>query len=235
MRRPAPGGPPQLSPAAPYGAAVTTTDPAMLAADAPVFGRRPGSFDTRTFRSFAVEVEDDTHRWDEPFTAFADTDGGALVGLLNANGELQQAQAVVRFLATNLRNDDGVAMEWVPPVLPEPDPADPEEWLRAEVPPDSPEGTEGEPLYRWHDGTLIPRSELDRRWREFDELTEGSSRRRFGFISDAMDLRYRIEALSEIAQWLAPALTARPTVLPGRSGPGPSSTARGSGARRRAS
>lgn len=203
--------------------------PAAVTPLVPTFGKHAEPFEARTFRPFTIEVEDDTHRWTEPFEAFTDVDGGALVSLLNASGELAVAQAVVRFLGTNLRDDDGVSMDWSPPALPEEDPANPDEWLRAEAP----DGEAGEPLYRWHNGALLTRAELADAWAGFDELTEGSSRRRFAVISDAMHIRYRIEALSEIAEWLAPELTARPTLLPGRSGPTRSPTGRGSGARRR--
>jgi hypothetical protein len=209
----------------------------------PIFGKHAESFEARTFRPFGLEVEDDTHRWVEHFSAFTDVDGGALVSLLNASGELAVAQAVVRFLGTNLRDDDGVSMDWSPPAVPEEDPNDPDGgWLRTE-----PEGDanatvadgelvpEGEPLYRWHDGSLMTRAELTDAWRAHDELRDGSSRRRFAVISDSMAMRYRIEALSEIAEWLAPQLVNRPTVLPGRSGPGRSPTAHGSGARRHGS
>jgi hypothetical protein len=195
----------------------------------PTFGKHAEPFEARSYRPFNIEVEDDTRRWSEPFEAFTDIDGGALVSLLNANGELAVAQAVVRFLGTNLRDDDGVSMDWVPPAVPEEDPNQPGEWLRA----DAPEGEQGEPLYRWHDGTLMTRAELTDAWRDHDELTDGSSRRRFAVISDSMHMRYRIEALSEIAEWLAPELTARPTLLPGRSGPTRSPSARGSLARQR--
>lgn len=195
----------------------------------PTFGKHAEPFEARSFRPFNIEVEDDTRRWVEHFEAFTDVDGGALVSLLNANGELAVAQAVVRFLGTNLRDDDGVSMDWVPPAVPEEDPDTPGEWLRAEAP----EGEQGEPLYRWHDGTLMTRERLTDAWREHDELADGSSRRRFAVISDSMHIRYRIEALSEIAEWLAPELTARPTLLPGRSGPTRSPTARGSLARQR--
>lgn len=205
------------------------SDPTPLA---PVFGKHAEPFEERTFRPFGIEVEDDTHRWIEHFSAFTDVDGGALVSLLNANGEMAQAQAVVRFLGTNLRDDDGVGMDWSPPAVPEEDPERPGEWLRTEP---AEEGQEGEPLYRWHDGSLMTRAELTDAWREHDELRDGSSRRRFAVISDSMHMRYRIEALSEIAEWLAPVLTGRPTVLPGRSGPGRSPTGRGSGARRHGS
>jgi hypothetical protein len=227
---------PQLSPDPLYGARVTEPTPL-----APVFGKHPEPFDARRFRPFGIEVEDDTHRWTEHFQAFTDVDGGALVSLLNANGELAVAQAVVRFLGTNLVDSDGVSMDWNPPAQPEPDPDNPDEWLRAEPTDDSTVAVEGgelipqgEPLYRWHDGSLMTSAELTAAWREFDELRDGSSRRRFAVISDSMHMRYRIEALSEIAEWLAPQLTARPTLLPGRSGPGQSPGGRGSGARRRA-
>jgi hypothetical protein len=227
---------PQLPPRPSYGAPVTQPTPL-----APVFGKHDVPFDQRTFRPFGIEVEDDTHRWVEHFSAFTDVDGGALVSLLNAAGELAVAQAVVRFLGTNLRDDDGVSMDWSPPATPETDPDDPEEWLRAEPTDDSVVAVEdgelvpqGEPLYRWHDGSLMTGAELTAAWRAYDDFADGSSRRRFAAISDSMHMRYRIEALSEIAEWLAPQLTARPTLLPGRSGPGQSPGARGSGARRRA-
>lgn len=209
------------------------TDPAPhpAVAELPVFGRFSGTLDDRQFRPFGLNVEGrrrpdgPEERWVERFEAFTEVDGGQWVAIGNARTELAQAQAVVRFLGTNLRDDDGAPLNWSPPVVPARDPDKPDDaeepWLT--------DDETGQPLYEWWDGSLYLREELP----DFDELEEGSSRRRFGYISDAMDLRYRIEALREIAGWLTENMTGFPTRQPAPSGRGPSPTARGRGGKRR--
>lgn len=211
---------------------VTDANPAPEAPAIPLFGRRTDTLETRAYRRFGLEVEGrrdpsdrQEARWSEEFDAFVDVDGGQWVAMGNARTELGLAQAVIRFLATNLRDDDGCPLEWSVPVTPAVDPEAPEDaadpWLR--------DDETGDPLYEWWDGSLYLQKELPD---AVDELSEGSSRRRFGYISDAMDLRYKMDALEEISAWLTQGATGRPTRRPAPSGRGPTPTARGSKGRR---
>jgi hypothetical protein len=85
----------------------------------PVFGRRTGSFDQRKFRRFALEIESDSERFNATFEAFVDADAGAILGLMNARTEWQQANATAVLLGTSLRDDDGVPDDWSSPTEPE--------------------------------------------------------------------------------------------------------------------
>lgn len=212
----------------------------------PIFGQHAEELEERRYRTFNLEVEGKRsprqrrdERWVETFDCFTEVDGGLWVAVGQARTDMAQAQALVSFLGANLRDDDGASMDYQwPRVAPEvEDPDDPDsDWLRAdpteeEVAAAAAEGREpeGEPLYLGWDGELYVRDELP----PLDELRDGSSRRRFAHISDSMRLRYRLEALQEIAEWLTEGITGRPTRRPAPSGHGPSRTARGSGGRRR--
>lgn len=211
------------------------TDLAPLTAPAPpLFGQHAEPLADRRYRSFRLEVEGKRvpggpeERWEEVFECFTEVDGGMWVALGQARSDMDMARAVVSFLGTNLRDDDGASMDYVTPATPElADPDDPNsDWLHDE-PRDGED--QGQPLYLGWDGELYRMAELPR----LDELADGSSRRRFAFISDAMRIRYRYEALEEISQWLTAEMTGHPTRRPVPSGRGPQRTAHGSGARRR--
>jgi hypothetical protein len=180
----------------------------------PVFGRRADAFEDRHYRRFGLEVEGkrpgdrEESRWVEEFDCFTDVDGGMWVSMGNARTPLEVAQATVRFMGTNLPDD--------------PD----SDWLRgepSEVHPD------GEPLYLGWDGVLYVKADYP----PMDDLADGSSRRRFAVISDSMHMRYRLEALQELSDWLTQAVTGRPTKRPLPSGHGPQRTGRGSSGKRR--
>lgn len=198
----------------------------------PTFGRHDDDFTARKYRAFNLEVEGKRRpgareeRWEEPFDCFTDVDGGMWVAIGQARTDMEQARAMVSFLGANLRDDDGASMDYEHPAAPAlADPDDPDSGWVYDDPRDGEE--EGEPLYPGWDGELYRRGELPK----LDELRDGSSRRRFAYISDAMHLRYKLEALAEVAQWITEAATGRPTRLPAPSGHGPQRTARGRGAR----
>jgi hypothetical protein len=208
----------------------------------PTFGKRADDFGERRYRSFNLEVEGRRtprgreERWEETFQCFMDVDGGMWVALGQARTDMETARAVVTFLGANLRDDDGASMDYVMPATPElADPDDPDsDWLRdspteEEVARAAEEGRdpEGEPLYLGWDYELYPRAELPK----LDELRDGSSRRRFAFISDSRAIRYKYEALEEVANWLTEGMTGRPTRRPVPSGHGPQRTSRGRGGR----
>jgi hypothetical protein len=201
----------------------------------PTFGVHTGTLEDRKYRSFNLEVEGKRtprarteERWTEELDCFMDIDGGLWVAVGQARTDMDMARALVQFLGANLRDDDGASMDYVEPTLPErEDPDDDEsEWLYDD-PRDGEE--EGQPLYLGWDGELYRRGELPK----LDELRDGSSRRRFAYVSDSMRIRYRFEALQEIAEWLTQHLTGRPTQRPVPSGHGPQRTGHGSTARRR--
>jgi hypothetical protein len=202
----------------------------------PTFGRHTDTAEERTYRRFGMEVEGKKRRngreerWTEEFDAFTDVDGGMWVAMGQARDEMTRARAVVSFLGANLRDDDGASMDYVFPAEPErEDPDDPDsDWVRADPTEDNPDG---EPLFIGWDGELYPHDELP----PLVELRDGSSRRRFAYISDAMHIRYKFEALEEIANWLTEGMTGRPTKQPANSGRGQQRTSRGSGGKRRAS
>lgn len=213
----------------------TDTTPLPVPA-VPTFGRHTDTLADRRYRRFNLEVEgkrtarSPEERWSEEFECFLDVDGGMWVAVGQARDDMARARAVVSFLGANLRDDDGASMDYFTPTTPErEDPDDEEsEWIYDD-PRDGEE--EGQPLYLGWDGELYRRAELPK----LDELRDGSSRRRFAFISDSMRLRYKFEAIEEIAAWLTEGMTGRPTVRPKPSGHGPQRTSRGSGAKRRAS
>jgi hypothetical protein len=193
----------------------------------PVFGRRSTPFDQRKYRRFGIEVESDTERWTEEFEAYFDPDAGAILGLLNARTEWQQANATAVLLGTSLRDDDGVPDDWASPTEPKYD--DDGEYLRLD---DDPEGAAPPPRYEWHDGELLTESELSDAIAEFDVLAEGSSRRRFGWIMQSPRHRVQLSALTDLADWIIGDAAKRPPRRPTSSARGRSQTSRTSGARR---
>jgi len=201
----------------------------------PTFGRHDEPLEARRYRTFGLEVEGrrtararKEERWTETFSAYVDVDGGLLVALGQARDQMAQARATVTFLGANLRDDDGASMDYTWPATPEQeDPDDPDsDWLRGAPTPEEPDGV---PLYLGWDGEVYPRDQLP----PLDELRDGSSRRRFAFISDSMRIRYRFEALREVSEWLTEGIAGRPTVRPASSSRGPQRTGHGSAARRR--
>lgn len=236
MYRPIPGGSRNTSAASttlPGMAQDTdTTDP--HAPSVPTFGRHDAPMEERRYRRFGLEVEGrrrpgtPEERWTEEFDCFTEVDGGSWVLIGQARSDMEMARAIVSFMGVNLRDDDGAPMDYSTPVQPElADPEDPEsDWLRGDPTDAEPDGV---PLYLGWDGEVYPSQELP----ELDELRDGSSRRRFAYISDAMAIRYRYEALEEVSAWLTEGMTGRPTRRPANSGGGPRQTGRGSGARRR--
>jgi hypothetical protein len=193
----------------------------------PVFGRRSTPFDQRKYRTFGIEVETDSDRWVEEFSAYFDPDAGAILGLLNARTEWQQANATAVLLGTSLRDDDGVSDDWQPPTEPEYD--DDGELLRLD---DDPEGTDPPPRYEWHDGELLTETELRDAIDAFDVLDEGSSRRRFGYIMQSPRHRVQLSALNDLAEWIIGDAAKRSPRRPTSSARGQSRTSRTSGARR---
>jgi hypothetical protein len=194
----------------------------------PVFGKRSTPFDQRKYRRFAIEVETDTERFEEVFEAYFDPDAGAILGLMNARTEWQQANATAVLLGTSLRDDDGVPDDWESPTEPEFD--DDGELLRLD---DDPDGTDPPPRYEWHDGELLTEAELRQAIAEFDPLDVGSSRRRFGFIMQSPRHRVQLKALNDLADWVIGDAAKRPPQRPTSSARGRSQTSRTSGARRR--
>jgi hypothetical protein len=193
----------------------------------PVFGKRSTPFDQRKFRSFGIEVETDSDRWVETFQAYFDPDAGAILGLMNARTEWQQANSTAVLLGTSLRDDDGVSDDWTFPTEPEFD--DNGQYVRLDGdPPD----TDPPPRYEWHDGDLLTETELREAIDEFDPLTDGSSRRRFGFIMQSPRHRVQLAALNDLAEWVIGDAAKRPPRRPTSSARGQSRTSRTSGARR---
>jgi hypothetical protein len=222
----APARPPAPPPEPPPPAAVSLI---------PTFGVHTDALEDRKYRTFGLEVEGKRtprarteERWTEELDCYLDVDGGLWVAVGQARDDMALARALVQFLGANLRDDDGASMDYVTPALPErEDPDDDQsEWLYDE--PRAGED-EGQPLYLGWDGELYRAGELPK----LDELRDGSSRRRFAYVSDSMRIRYRFEAIQEIAEWLTQHLTGRPTQRPVPSGHGPQRTGHGSTARRR--
>lgn len=201
------------------------------APDMPIFGRNPTPAETRQTREFGLEVEVQhpatrgvpprIERMVESFTTYVDLDAGAVLGLMNARNSNEQANRTAVLLGTTLDDLDGVPVAWVPPAEPEYD--DEGNALRGDP---SDAHPEGEPLYLFWNGDLVTADELT-----IDELTEGSSRRRFAVLMDDTARRVRIEALNEIASWLTEKVAGRPTVRPTHSQRGPQRTRAGRVAR----
>jgi hypothetical protein len=201
----------------------------------PTFGVHTEGLEDRKYRTFNLEVEGKRtprarreERWVEELECFMDVDGGLWVAVGQARDDMSMARALVQFLGANLRDDDGASMDYLWPTEPErEDPDDPDsDWLRGDPTDDDPDGV---PLWAGWDGELYEHADLPK----LDELRDGSSRRRFAYVSDSMRIRYRFEALQEIAEWLTEHLTGRPTQRPVPSGHGQRRTGSGSTARRR--
>jgi hypothetical protein len=222
---------------------VTSLEPTPLpAADAvPVFGRaadrkepvKTGVFGLAvTYRKGGRRVEEDLH-----FSCYLNLDAGAVLRLMQAGTDEQKvAQATAMVLASSLVDDDGVPVDWRTP--------DEEDYAREtdlreddeedvdpeDLPPLRGEPTEDEPdgalLYERWDGELVPWDDL-----AFDELADGSSRRRFAYVMASTRHRVDMEALTGVQKWLVRQATNRPTKRPAPSGRGPRSTRRGSAGR----
>jgi hypothetical protein len=200
----------------------------------PVFGKRTEAIGNRKLRRFGLEIETIApakrgqpaveERFVEEFDALFELDGGAILTMLNAPDAMRQAQAVASLLATSLYDLDGVPVEWAQPGPAREDEDDDESpALRA---PAADGEEEGEELFvRW-DGELVEFDDL-----QFDELEEGSSRRRFAYLMRSARYRIRVEALNEIAEWLTAEYAERPTRRPTSSRRGQSRTGRTSGGR----
>ncbi len=224
----------------------TAAPPVEADPNVPVFGRRTTPLAARKYRTFAVEVETDRERWDEHFDAYFDPDAGAILGVMNARTDVQQAHATATLLRTSLRDDDGVPADWRFPDGPVVDDegrvvyfvvahgalnADDGDPVEVEVeydddgePVDVPPGAE--PRYEWHDGELLTATELREAIAEYDVLDDGSSRRRFEWIMNSPRHRVQLEALTELGKWITGEVVARPTQKPTRSGRGRSSGGR---------
>lgn len=222
---------------------MTSLEPTSLpAADAvPVFGRSADRKEPVKIGRFALAVEhiERGKRVEEEvhFACHLDLDAGAVMRLMQAGSDEQKvAQATAMVLSSALVDDDGVPVDWR---LPEEDDyarEEPEEDSDAaedpeeELPPLRGDATEEEPdgalLYERWDGELVPWDDL-----AFDELGEGSSRRRFAVIMASTRYRVDIEALTGVQKWLVRQATNRPTKRPAPSGRGPRSTRRGSAGR----
>ncbi len=208
----------------------------------PVFGRRATPFDARKYRRFGLEVETDSQRFVEEFDAYIDPDAGAILQMMNARTEGQQANAAALLLGTSLRDDDGVSHDWTFPTEPEYDDdgeailylADDEtgEPVETEVAEGEEPSAGAEPRYEWHDGDLLTEVELRQAIREFDPLEVGSSRRRFYYITDSPRHRVQLGALTELAEWVIGDIARRPTRRPSSSGRGQQRTTRTSGGKR---
>lgn len=197
----------------------------MTTPNVPVFGRRSDTVEAPSTRVFALEVETvkPRERFDVQFTAYLDADAGALLAVMSqGDDEMRAAQAYAALLGGSLVDDDGVEFGWYPtPVLLDsPAPGVPGQQKTTEA---------GEPLWLWHDGTEVTAEEMT----DFDELRDGSSRRRFSYVMDSANHRVKSSALQEVSEYLISEGSGRPTKLPVPSRPGPSATGRGSGGRRR--
>jgi len=208
----------------------------------PVFGQRPAALADRRFRRFGIEVETDSDRFVEEFDAYFDADAGAILGMMNARTEVQQANATAVLLRTSLRDDDGVSADWRFPDGPvtdddgevvlfvEDSDGEPVEWMpsedeeQGEVAPEPPE--DAEPRYEWHDGTLLTATELRQAIGEFDVFDDGSSRRRFEFVMNSPRHRVQLAALTELSEWITGDAVKRPTRKPTSSRRGQSRTGR---------
>lgn len=218
--------------------------PPEVTSGTPVFGRRPGSIDQRKYRTFGIEVEGDSDRFVETFEAYLDPDAGAILAMMQARTEVQQANATAVLLRTSLRDDDGVPADWRFPAEPvTDDDGEPVLFLSGETEDDEPvefddpgdgEIPEGaEPRYEWHDGSLLTATELRDAIAEFDVFDDGSSRRRFEFVMNSPRYRVQLDALTELSEWIAGDVAKRPTRKPTSSRRGQQSTGRTSGGRSR--
>jgi hypothetical protein len=203
----------------------------------PVFGQRSTPLAARQYRRFGLEVETDSDRWVEEFDAYFDPDAGAILGMMNARTEVQQANATAILLRTSLRDDDGVAADWRFPSDPvvdddgdevlyverdgevvewQPEPGDESD--------DVPDGVEVR--YEWHDGDLLTVTELRDAIREFDVFADGSSRRRFEYVMNSPRHRVQLAALTELSEWISGSVAKRPTRRPSSSRRGQQQTGR---------
>jgi hypothetical protein len=208
-----------------------------------VFGQRSEPLAARRYRRFGIEVETDDDRFVETFDAYFDPDAGAILGVMNARTELQQANATAVLLRTSLRDDDGVSADWRFPDGPvldeddepvlflpgETDDDEPVEWERPEVAEgeDEPEPpADAEPRYEWHTGELLTATELREAIAEFDVRVDGSSRRRFEWIMNSARHRVQLDALTDLAEWITGDVAKRPTRRPSSSRRGQQQTGR---------
>lgn len=199
----------------------------------PVFGRRDDRATPVQTRQFGLEVEYRKRgklvREDLILTAYTTLDAGGILRLMQANTDMEQANATAFVLSTSLRDDDGVPTGWVRQGEDEPALEDEDDLDSRAVRGDPTEvDPEGPLLYERWDGELVPYDDLT-----FDEFTEGSSRRRFSFVMTSPDYRVELQALLDTSQWLIAQGTGRPTKQPASSGRGRQSTRRGSGGRSR--
>lgn len=200
----------------------------------PVFGtRKDEEQKPRETRTFALEVEyrerNRQVRANALFTAHTTLDAGAVLRMMQARTELEQANATAFVLTTALLDDDGVPATWSVPSIEEPALEDEDDLdsraLRGEPTEVDPDGPL---LYERWDGELVPYDDL-----AFSEWEDGSSRRRFAFIMSSPGHRVELPALIEVSKWLIQEAGGRPTGRPTPSGRGPQSTRRGSGGKRR--
>jgi hypothetical protein len=228
--------PPQLSGGNDYPVAVTSpADPSPLTPAAPpVFGRAADRAEPVKTDRFGLEVEyrkgGKKVREAVYFTCYLSLDAGAVLRMMQAgDNEQAVAQAVAFVLATALVDDDGVPVEWRTPDEDDYIVEDPEEEgspaVRGEPTEDEPDGAL---LYERWDGQQVPWDDL-----AFDELTDGSSRRRFAVIMASARHRVDLDALVGVQKWLVERSTNRPTRRSAPSGRGPRSTTRGSAGRSR--
>jgi hypothetical protein len=202
-----------------------------------VFGTRSAPIEARRYRRFGLEVETDSERWVEEFDAYFDPDAGAILGVMNARTEVQQANATALLLRTSLRDDDGVPADWRFPAEPVRD-DDGDEVLYVEEdgevvewqPEDGDESGEvpdGVAVrYEWHDGDLLTAAELRDAIREFDVFADGSSRRRFEWVMNSPRHRVQLDALNALSEWITGEVAKRPTRKPTSSHRGQQRTGR---------
>ena len=224
---------------------VTSLDPQLPAADAvPVFGRSADRKEPVKIGKFGLAVSHPAGRGQREeeehfFSCYLNLDAGAVIRLMQAGDDEQRvAQATAMVLSSSLVDDDGVPVDWRTPAEDDYARQDEEDWeeehpgedLPEELPPLRGDATEEEPegalLYERWDGELVPWDEL-----AFDELRDGSSRRRFAVIMASTRYRVDAEALTGVQKWLVRQTTNRPTRRPAPSGRGRQSTRRGSGGR----
>lgn len=210
-----------------------------------VFGQRSTPLVDRRYRRFGLEVETDTDRFVEEFDAYFDPDAGAILGMMNARTEVQQANATAVLLRTSLRDDDGVPADWRFPDGPvrdddgdevlydEDENGEPVEWQPEDGDGDTEIPAGVEPRYEWHDGDLLTATELRAAIREFDVFDDGSSRRRFEFVMNSPRHRVQLDALTELSEWIIGDVAKRPTRRPTSSRRGQQRTDRTSGGRSR--
>jgi hypothetical protein len=205
--------------------------PQPLPDGVPVFGKVDDRVAVPT-KQFGLEVRY-RHRGKKvteqvPFTVYTKLDAGGILRLMQAQTEMEQANATAFVLATSLLDDDGVPTDWSPPGIDEPALEDEGDLdsraLRGEPTEVDPEGPL---LYERWDGELVPYDDLG-----YDEFRDGSSRRRFAFIMSSTYYRVELDALIDTSKWLIEQSGGRPTGRPASSGRGPQSTPRGSGRKR---